>query len=573
MIVWRHYLVVGVFLLSVLGLAVRVVYLGVTERDFLQEQGDARSVRHETIPAMRGVITDRHGEALAVSTPVYAVWADPSKADLSKAETKALASLLKVPESSIQQRLEKYASKSFVYLKRRITFQAAQQLKARNLSHVYLQPGYRRYYPAAETAAHVVGLTDLDDAGIEGIEYAFDKRLHGAPGGKVVLKDRRGSTIRDLEYLGAPIYGQDLRLSIDLSLQFTAYRELKSAIAAHDAKAGSMVIVDVKTGEILSLVNQPSYNPNDVSGELGGMRNRAVTDAYEPGSTMKPFTALAALESGRYQGRTTMDTSPGYFRIGSKLIQDPVNRGVITLSEAIKKSSQVVFAKIALELGEESVFNVLVRAGIGQYPGTGLPGEARGYLDSAQLKYPVVRAALAYGYGLSVTALQLAQAYSTLASHGLHRPLTILTGLQPAQERRIFDESLTQEVVAMMETATEPGGTAIAARVAGYRVAGKTGTARMVGPNGYDDQRHAAWFAGIVPVSDPRLVVVVLINEPAAGVTGGGTVAAPVFARVAKRTLPLLGIQPDAQMQIETQTAALTVMPESGRDRRDRSQG
>ncbi|MEQ9451488.1 MAG: penicillin-binding transpeptidase domain-containing protein [Pseudomonadales bacterium] len=555
MILWRHYLVVAGFLTMTVGLAGRVVYLGVTERDFLQEQGDARSVRHEVIPAMRGVITDRHGEPLAVSTPVYAVWADPSKAQFTAENLTDLAAVLDLPVDRIKKRLARYANKEFVYLKRRMSYSDASVLRSKHIGHVYLQPEYRRYYPAAETTAHVVGLTNLDDNGIEGIEYAHDERLRGAQGGKVVLKDLRGNTIRDLEYKGAAIYGQDLELSLDLSLQFTAYRELKSAIAAHQAKAGSIVIADVKTGEILSLVNQPSYNPNDVAGELMGMRNRAVTDAYEPGSTIKPFTAIAALESGRYDARTPMDTSPGYFRIGRKLIQDPVNYGVITLSKAISKSSQVVFARIAQDLPDDSVFDVLKRARVGEPPGTGLPGEASGYIDASQLRYPVVKAALAYGYGLSVTPLQLTQAYLTLATHGVYRPLSIVKTNGRQSGERVFDESITREVVAMMETVTDPGGTATAARVAGYRVAGKTGTARMVGPEGYDDQRHAAWFAGVVPVSDPRLVVVVLINEPAAGVSGGGAVAAPVFSRVAQRTLPLLGIEPD-DVQADEQLSA-----------------
>ena len=546
---WRHYLVVFCFLTASLSLCGRVVYLAVTERDFLQEQGDARSVRKEVIPAMRGMITDRHGQPLAVSTPVYAVWVNPNKARFTADQVSTLSSAIGVSTKQIKERLVKYADKEFVYLKRRLAYQEARALKEQKLEHVYLQPEYRRYYPAAETTAHVVGLTDLDDAGIEGIEYAYEKRLRGAAGGKIVQKDRLGNTIRDLEYLGAPVYGQDLKLSIDLSLQFTAYRELKSAISAHNAKAGSIVVVDVQTGEILSLVNQPSYNPNDITEQLGGMRNRAVTDVYEPGSTIKPFTALAALESGRYEPRTPIDTSPGYFRIGSKLIQDPVNRGVITLAQGIQKSSQVVFAKIALDLPNDSVFDVLTRAGIGDYPQTGLPGESSGYLDSGQLKYPVVRAALSYGYGLSVTPLQLANAYVTLANYGIKRPLTILKAEDNKQVgQRVYDKSLTREVVSMMESVTSREGTAHGASVPGYRVAGKTGTARMVGPEGYDDRRHAAWFAGIVPVSKPRIVVVVLINEPAAGVTGGGAVAAPVFSRVAQRSLPLLGIAPDKEL-------------------------
>ncbi len=546
---WRHYTVLVCFLLAASGLCARVVYLGVTERSFLQEQGDARSVRREVIPAMRGVISDRQGEPLAVSTPVYAIWTDPSKASFAAEDLNRLAQQIDVPVVDVRARLVKYANKEFVYLKRRASYDMAQAVLALKdeleLDHVYLQPEYRRYYPAGETAAHVVGLTDVDDTGIEGIEYAFDERLKGAAGGKLVLKDRRGDTIRDLEYLGAPVYGQDMRLSIDMGLQFTAYRELKSAVTSHQAKSGSVVMLDAQTGEVLALVNQPSYNPNDIAGHLAGMRNRAVTDAYEPGSTIKPFTALAALESGRYNHRTPIDTAPGYFHIGAKMIEDPVNRNVLTLSEAIAHSSQVAFAKIALDLDNDAVFDVLRRASVGDYVGTGLPGEAAGYIDSGQLRYPVVRAAMAYGYGLSVTPLQLASAYLTLATKGVRKPLSVIKGGHTQAGERVFDAALVDEVVAMMESVATAGGTAPAAELSRYRVAGKTGTARIVGPDGYDDERHAAWFAGIVPVSNPRLVVVVLVNEPRAGVSGGGAVAAPVFARIAERALPMMGVLPD----------------------------
>lgn len=546
---WRHYAVVVVFSAIVLGLCVRVIYLGVTERDFLKGQGDARSVRHESVPAMRGVITDRRGEPLAVSTPVYAVWTDPSRARLDPVQIRSLADAIGVSAGRIAERIAAYADKEFVYLKRRVTYADAQRLIGLKVPHIYLQPEYRRYYPAGESTAHVVGLTDLDDQGIEGIEVAFNERLQGRKGGKIVLKDRLGNTIRDLEFLGAPVYGQDLHLSIDLSLQYTAYRELKSAIAGHKAKSGSIVIVDVDTGEILALVNQPSYNPNALAEHLAGMRNRAVTDSYEPGSTIKPFTSLAALESGRYDRNTPIETSPGYFHIGAKMIQDPVNRGTITLTQAVQKSSQVGFAKIALDLEHKAVFDVLTRAGVGRHPGTGLPGEVAGYLDSGQLRYPIVRATLAYGYGLSVTPLQLAQAYLSLASGGMAKPLSIIRDDRNLRTgERVFDQSLTQEVLLMMETVTASEGTAAAAAVNGYRIAGKTGTARMVGPSGYDDERHAAWFAGVAPVSDPKIVAVVLINEPSAGVSGGGAVAAPVFARIAERSLPLLGVVPDGDL-------------------------
>jgi len=546
---WRHYVLLAVFVAAVIGLCVRVVYLGVSDRDFLQHQGDARSVREETIPAMRGVIYDRQGEPLAVSTPVFAIWTDPSKADFSAQEMARLAAIVEVPADTINQRLDSNAGREFVYLKRRAPWDMAERLRASKLDHVYLQPEYRRYYPAAETTAHVVGVTNIDDQGIEGSEYAFDEQLKGQHGGKVVLKDLRGNTVRDLDYVSAPVYGQDLNLSIDLRLQFLAYRELKSAVSSHAAKSGSLVMVDASNGELLALVNQPSYNPNNIPEQLKGMRNRAITDAYEPGSTIKPFTALAALESGRYDRHTTIDTAPGYFRIGQKLIQDPGNLQTVSLARSLAKSSQVAFAKVALDLEEQAVFNVLRRAGIGDFIGTGLPGETMGFLNDAQLRYPVVRASLAYGYGLSVTPLQLAHAYLSLATLGEKLPLSILpTSVQPSARERVFDRRVVQEVLAMMEGVTDQDGTAPGAAVDGYRVAGKTGTARLVGPQGYTDERHVAWFAGVVPVSHPRLVVVVVINEPAAGVSGGGAVAAPVFSRVAQRSLRLLGVAPDAQL-------------------------
>lgn len=548
MIVWRHYVLIFVFMSMVVGLCGRIVYLSVTDKAFLQGQGDARSIRKETIPAMRGVIYDSQGEPLAVSTPVFAVWTDPSKATLSDADLQRLAALIEVPKSTLTQRIGNHSSKEFVYLKRRASWQMAEQLRALKLEHIYLQPEYRRYYPAAEITAHLVGVTNIDDQGIEGSEYAFEQQLRGEHGGKVVLKDLHGSTIRDLEYVSAPAYGQDLNLSIDLRLQYLAYRELKSAVASHDAVSGSLVMLDASNGEILALVNQPSYNPNDIQAQQVGMRNRALTDTYEPGSTIKPFAALAALESGRYDRHTQIDTSPGYFSVGRKLIADPSNLAVVSLSKSLQKSSQVAFAKIALDLDEQAVYGVLRRAGIGDFIGTGLPGEGLGFLDDAQLRYPIVRASLAYGYGLSVTPLQLANAYLSLATLGEKIPLSILkTDRKAVSRERVFDKRIVQEVLTMMEGVTHKNGTGHGAAVDGYRVAGKTGTARVVGPGGYDDTRHVAWFAGMVPVTKPRLVMVVVINEPKAGLYGGGLVAAPLFGRVAERSLRLLGVTPDTQ--------------------------
>ena len=553
MIIWRHYSIVGVFLLAVILLSGRVLYLSYGEREFLQQQGDARSVRHEDIPALRGVIYDRNHEALAVSTPVFAVWTDPSKAKFSKTDIARIAEYIDASPMQIDKRLAENSGRKHVYLRRRVSWNTAQDIRRSGIEHLYLDPEYKRYYPAAETAAHLVGFTDVDDKGMAGSEKAFQSALQGNDGAKVVLRDRLGNTIRNLEYISAPEYGQDLVLSIDLRLQYIAYRELKSAVASHNAQSGSLIMLDVESGEVLAMVNQPSYNPNNIVGVDGGMRNRSILDAYEPGSTIKPFTALAAIESGRYNLDTPINTAPGYFWVGRKLIQDPLNRKVITLGQAIQKSSQVAIAKVALDLEENAVYDVLQRAGLGIPVGTGLPGEAMGYINDTELRYPVVRTSFSYGYGLSVTPLQLAQAYLTLADGGVRKPISILKGggangvltANAKNGERVFTQQDTAAVLRMMEMVTQKEGTATAAAVADYRVAGKTGTVRKVGPEGYDDTRHVVWFAGIAPVSQPKVVMVVMIDEPNAGLSGGGTVAAPVFSRVATRSLRLLGVEPD----------------------------
>ena len=543
---WRHFTVVGCFVLACLAIVGRVGYLNVTQRDFLQQQGDARSIRSETVPAYRGLVFDRYGEPLAVSTPVVAVWMDPSRNSLGEADVRHLAALLDLDADRLQAELAASAHREFLYLRRRVSLELAGSVRALGLNGVYFQNEYRRYYPAGETTAHVVGMTGVDDAGLEGVELSFDEVLRGQSGRKVVLKDRRGDTVKDLEFVSAPRFGSDLRLSLDLRLQFLAYRELKAAVAGHRAASGSLVMLDVATGEMLALVNQPSYNPNDFTpGDTAGMRNRAVTAIYEPGSTVKPVTVLAALESGDFAADSAIDTSPGYFSVGSKLVQDPADRGVLTLEQTLQKSSQVGIAKVALALQDRAVFDVLVRAGMGSYMGTGLPGEAVAAINDAGLGDPVVRTTLAYGYGLALSPLQLAHAYLTLASGGLRRPLSLLRQEMPPDSTRVFPAALAREVIAMMETVTADTGTAPKARVPGYRVAGKTGTARKVGSDGYDDERHVALFAGLAPVSAPRLVVVVVINEPQGQLRGGGEVAAPVFARVVARSMRLLGVKPD----------------------------
>ena len=542
---WRHYLVLCAFLLVGVGLSVRVLYLGVTEREFLQQEGDERSVHKEVIPGMRGMIYDRNGEPLAVSTPVFAVTTNPRLAKFKELELQQIADALGLSKEAVRKKVEDNKDKGFLYLKRRLSWVKSNALKQLDISHLTLEPEYQRYYPAGEIASHVVGITDIDGKGIEGLESNFETSLRGHSGAKTVLRDRKKNSIRDLDYLSSPRYGEDLNLTIDLRLQFIAYRELKSAVNSHQAASGSLIMLDAKTGEILAMVNQPSFNPNSGDKQQNTMRNRAVVDAYEPGSTIKPFTALAALESGRYTPETMIDTAPGYFKVGNKLIEDPINRKSLSLGQSIQKSSQVAFAKLALDLEQDAVFDVLARAGFGNYVGVELPGEAYGKLSSAQLKYPVVRATLAYGYGLSVSPIQLAQAYLTLASHGMRLPISIVKSDVPNTGERVFEAQATKDVLTMMELVTAREGTAANAAVSGYRVAGKTGTARMIGANGYDDERHIAWFAGVAPVSDPKVVMIIVINEAKAGRSGGGKVAAPVFARVAERSLRLLGVSPE----------------------------
>ncbi len=546
--VWRHYLLLSLLAAGSVAVASRMVWLTFLEKDFLQDEGDARSLRSEVIPAYRGVIYDRFHEPLAVSTPAFAAWTDPSRKRIAKADLRRLAPLLGKEAQGLDALIEANRGKSFVYLKRRLSWVTVERIKALDIAGLHFQDEYRRYYPAAEAAAHLVGVTNIDGFGIEGAELSFDEPLRGEHGSKLVLKDLLGNVIGDPEFQSAPRMGEDLVLSIDLRLQYSAYRELKNAVAGHGAKSGSLVILDVQTGEILALVNQPSYNPNaPLQAGLRGMRNRAATDVYEPGSTVKPFTVIAALESGDYRPNTIIDTSPGYFGIRGKLIEDPLNRGRITLTRALHKSSQVGFAKVALKLPPQAVHDVLRRAGAGDFVGTGLPGEAMGHLDSAGLRHPVVRATLAFGYGLTLSPLQLAQAYLTLASGGVRMPVSVLKLNGAPGGDRVFDVRTANTVLSMMEGVASREGTAPGARVPGYRVAGKTGTTRVVGEDGYSDKRHVALFVGVVPLTDPRILMVVVVNEAQGPRIGGGAVAAPVFARVAGRALRLIGVPPDGE--------------------------
>ena len=547
-------MLVAVLVAMFCALGMRTAYLGVTERDFLKEQGEARSVRVVDIPVHRGMIFDRNGEPLAVSAPMSYVWTDPQLGTLTASDLHRLANVLGTSAESLQRRLDSGA-RQFVYLARRLAPNIAQRVAELDIEGIRIGRAYHRFYPAGETAAHVVGRTDIDDVGLEGIELAFDHHLTGTPGTKRVLRDRKGGTVkdldyvRDLDYLRAPDFGGDVELALDLRLQFMAYRELKSAVERNGAISGSLVMLDAATGEILALANQPSFNPNDWRDRSDhGVRNRAITDLYEPGSTVKPMTVLGAIEGGFYTPDTEIDTAPGHIRIGDKIIEDPVNRGRLTVAQVLAKSSQVGITKMALAMPPETVVSVFHRVGFGDYTGCDLPGEEIGTVSTADLDKPIGRATLAYGYGLMVSPMQLARAYLTLASGGIRKDLRILLDSTPQTgARAVFAAADVQAVVEMLRGVVAPGGTAPKARLAGYTAAGKTGTARKVTAEGYDDQTHVAFFAGFAPVEAPRIVLVVVINEPSRGVFSGGTVAAPVFAAVAERALRILGVPPTGE--------------------------
>ncbi len=429
---------------------------------------------------------------------------------------------------------------------------ALQTMDIRGLKY---EAEYHRYYPAAEMASHVIGKTNIDGVGAEGLELSLDVELRGHSGKKLVLRDLKGGLIRDLEYKAMPKFGKDIRLTIDMNLQFIAYKELKSAIKSHHAKSGSLIMLDVRSGEVLAMVNQPSYNPNEAVIDLSTMRNRAVTDVYEPGSTIKPFAVLAALEAEEYDADSIIDTSPGIYQVSGHSINDPKDYGKLSLAKIIQYSSNVGIAKIALTLPQYSIFEILKRAGLGQRVGIDLPGERMGHLLDKKLDIPIERAALAYGYGLTVTPLQLASAYLRIASGGLAVPISLLRRDQKYEQKleRIYLKSHTQRVMQMMELVTSREGTGRFAALENYRVAGKTGTAQILKSGRYETSSHNVGFVGIVPVSNPRLLIVVVVNDPQAGVSGGGTVAAPIFARVASHSLRLLGVEPDKKSLLLSQ--------------------
>jgi cell division protein FtsI (penicillin-binding protein 3) len=526
----------------------RSVQLQLFDQSFLNSQADARQIRYATLSAHRGSITDRQGEALAVSTPVDSVWVEPD-ALLSAPDGNIplLAKHLEMKQDALTAHLSRNAGKDFLFLKRHMNPADAQRIDELDLPGVHLQREYRRYYPAAEVTGHLIGFANVDDVGQEGLELAFDHRLAGHSGSKRVLKDRRGQIVEDIEQVRAPEPGLDVSTSIDLRIQYLAYRELKKAVKKHKASSGSAVVVDVTTGEVLAMVNQPSYNPNDRAQLVASRyRNRAITDIFEPGSTIKPLIVAAALESGEYSVASVIDTSPGEIKVASKVIRDKHNLGRINLTTLLSRSSNVGASKIALSLEPSDLWSVLNGFGLGRPSASGFPGESAGLLSHFANWRPISQATLAYGYGVSISPLQLAQAYAVIGAEGLQRPVSLVRVDQPPIPRRVVSADTANAVLAMMEEVVNEGGTGTAAAVPGYRVAGKTGTTRKYTTGGYSEDRYTAIFAGIAPVSNPRLSVVVVIDEPNAGGYYGGQVAAPVFSRIVADATRILAIPPDA---------------------------
>jgi len=526
-------------------LGARAVNLQFVDQAFFARQGDARQMREVDIVAHRGSILDRRGEPLAVSSPVDSVWANPRELRNSPAEIPRLAKAVgRDPDWLMRAATSQRGA--FMYLRRHMAPADAQAVMQLGIPGVHLQREYRRFYPAGEVTGHVLGFTNIDDAGQEGLELAYDHWLAGENGRKRIRRDRFGNAIEDVESIREPRPGRDLRLSIDLRIQYLAYRELKRAIQAHRAQSGSMVILDVRTGEVLAMVNQPSFNPND-RGQLdpARYRNRATNDIFEPGSSIKPLIVAAALTSGRFNVNSMIETGPGWFTVGAKTIEDKNNLGRIDLSTLLTRSSNVGASKIALALEPDQLWTELRRFGLGEVSATGFPGESAGVLMEPNLWRPIGQATLAYGYGLSVTPLQLAHAYAILGAYGRVTPVSLLAVDQPPQSRQVMDAAAARAVLEMMEPVATAQGTAPKAAISGYRVSGKTGTARKFTTGGYHADRYLSVFAGVAPVSEPRLAAVVMIDEPSAGVFYAGEVAAPVFSRVVGDALRILGIPPD----------------------------
>jgi cell division protein FtsI (penicillin-binding protein 3) len=553
---WRSKLLLFMLFAGFVALGGPPFYLmgGVTT-DFLQRQGEARYARTLEIPATRGRVTDRNGVVLASSVPARAVWAIPEDVEATPAQVAELARLLEMSPAELRRRLA-HEDRSFIYLRRQVDMEVADRIAALKIAGIHGSREFKRHYPEGPTSAHIVGFTNVEDRGQEGVELAHERVLAGRPGSRRVIKDRLGRIVED-DWLREPVDGRDIALSIDSRIQYIAFSALKGAIDRHQAKAGAAIVVDVATGEILALANWPTFDPNlrqRLSGEA--IRNRVITDTFEPGSTMKPFAVAAALEAGKVRPDTRIQTAPGRLTIGDRTIGDAHPHGVLTVEEVVAKSSNVGTAKIALDLPAQSLWETYTALGFGQAPQLGFPGAVAGRLRPAKSWRPIEQATISYGHGVSVTLVQLARAYSVLARDGDLLPLTLLKAEVPPPAVRVMSTETARAMRRMLEMAVADGGTAPAARVAGYRVAGKTGTAHKL-RNGQYVKEYVASFVGFAPVSDPRIVIAVMIDEPGGGSYYGGQVAAPAFSQIAAASLRSLQVAPDGPLEAPKQLLAL----------------
>ena len=543
----RVTLVMAFFALAASLLVVRAVQLQVLDKDFLNRQADTRHLRTESISAHRGNILDRNGAPLAISTPVDSIWANPKEFASSIEKIPQLAKALGVDSETLMRRITRNMDKEFLYLKRHLNPSPALRVMALKLPGINVQREYRRYYPASEVTGHLVGFTNIDDEGQEGLELAMNHWLEGESGAKRVLKDRLGRSIENVESIRPPRHGKDLRISIDLRLQYLAYRTLKVAVKTHNARSGSVVILDVQTGEVLAMANQPTYNPNDRSQFVAERyRNRAITDIFEPGSSIKPLIIAAALESGQYRPSSVVDTSPGHITVGAKKIEDHRNLGRISLTTILARSSNVGVTKLAMTLQSDQLWGTISQFGLGEMTSSGFPGESAGMLTHYSNWRPISQATIAYGYGVAVTPLQLAQAYAAIGNGGIMQPVSLFAVEEAVRGERIVSNDTANAVRRMLEEVVRPGGTGAKASVDGYRIAGKTGTAWKAAKGGHSQDKYFSIFAGLAPASAPRLATVVVIDEPSGELYYGSDVAAPIFADVMSESLRLLAVPPDA---------------------------
>ena len=547
--VWRSKLIVACIALGFLGLAGRAAWVQVFGNEFFQRQGEVRFGRTLELPANRGRILDRNGLLLASSVPAPSIWAIPEDVERDKAKLQQLATLLEMPLMELNRKLEN-EDKTFVWIKRQVDESAAKEIAALNLKGIHQRMEYRRQYPEGETAAHVVGFTNVEDKGQEGMELAFDKELAGRDGSRRVIKDRLGRVVEDVGELSPPIDGRDLQLSVDSKVQFFAYQKLRDAVLANKAKAGSVVVLDAQTGEVLALANYPSYSPakrQNLTGEQ--LRNRAMTDVFEPGSTMKPFTIGLALETGRVTPQTPVQTAPGYVVIGGARISDSHPHGVLTVQQVIQKSSNIGTLKLALQMQPREMWELFSAAGFGQKPQITFPGAVSGRLRPYKTWRPVEQATMSYGYGLSASLFQMARSYTVFANDGLIIPATLLKTGDHAVGTRVFSAKTAAEIRTMLQMAAGPGGTGPKAQTVGYSVGGKSGTAHKQIGKTYSSNKYRSWFVGLAPIDKPRIIVAVMVDEPTAGKYFGGEVAAPVFSATVQQTLRMMGVQPDMNVK------------------------